>query len=141
MAKTIPELNEMGRVIIGSAFDVRNNLGSKFVEEIYQEAMMIELESRGLHVEGQHSFDVFYKGRKLNFRPKCDIIVEDEIIIELKAVPFLKYEHVGQLISYLTAADKRLGYLINFQAPEFRVAHGTDSYRMNLGIYRFVNGF
>lgn len=136
----INHLNALGSMIIASAFDVRNALGPFFVEKVYEEAMMIDLRNKGLLVQSQQGFPVYYKGIKLNFTPTCDLLVENEIILELKATPFMEHSSVRQLISYLHAADKRLGYLINFHAPEFKVATSRQSYKDNLGIYRFVNG-
>ena len=135
----ISELNNLGSAIIASAFDVRNDLGPFVVEKIYEEALMLELQDRGINVRSQQSIPVYYKGRKLDFTPICDLVVENEIILELKAVPYLEYKHVQQILSYLHIADKRLGYLINFRAPEFRVAKSFNTYKDNLGIYRFIN--
>lgn len=135
----ISELNNIGSIIIASAFDVRNGLGSFLVEKIYEEALAIELSNRGLKVQVQQQFPVYYKGEKLKFTPTCDLLVENEIIIELKAVPVLDYSHVHQLLSYLHVADKRLGYLINFHAQKFKVANSANSYKDNLGIYRYIN--
>lgn len=133
------DLNLIGSEIIASAFEVRKELGPFFVEKIYEESMWLDLQSKGFSVKCQQSFPVYYKGQKLNFVPTCDILVENEIIIELKAVPFLEYNHVKQLISYLHVSGKKLGYLINFHSPNFRVARSINSHRDNLGIYRYAH--
>ena len=133
------DLNRLGSIIIASAFEVRNELGPFLVEKIYEEALMIELRKQGLEVQNQIGVPVYYKGQKLDFTPIIDLMVENEIILELKAVQYMEHSHVRQLISYLHLTNKRLGYLINFHAPKFKVANSSNSYRDNLGIYRYAN--
>lgn len=82
----ISELNNLGSAIIASAFDVRNDLGPFVVEKIYEEALMMELQDRVINVRSQQSIPVYYKGRKLDFTPICDLVVENEIILELISV-------------------------------------------------------
>ena len=77
----------------------------------------MELILRGFKVEQQKPLPVFYKGKKLDIGYRLDLLVENEIIIELKAVEKLLPIHEAQIISYLKLSDKRLGYLINFNVP------------------------
>jgi len=107
------ENDELTQEIISCAFKVFNTLGSGFLEKVYENAMIIELESAGLSVEAQSKIDVYYKD-KLVGEYSADIIVEEEVIIELKAVENLNKIHEIQLVNYLNATGIEIGLLINF---------------------------
>jgi GxxExxY protein len=94
-------------------FQVHNQLKNIWEEEIYEEALHLELESRGLQAERQKRFQVFYFDEQVGFY-QVDILVEDTVIIELKAVPEVLALHKAQLISYLKGYNKPLGILANF---------------------------
>ena len=99
--------------IIGAAHEVHKELGFGFLEAVYGNALFKELQSRGLKCECQKSINVYYKGEIVgHYIP--DMIVEDKIIIELKAVADLRPEHEWQLVNYLTACHLNVGLLINF---------------------------
>lgn len=99
--------------IIKAAYKVYNVLGKGFLEKVYQNAMFIELMDMGLSVDMEMPLEVFYKKHKVgNFY--ADLVVEDEIIIELKAVENLAKIHEVQLVNYLNAAKNDTGLLINF---------------------------
>lgn len=100
------------------------------LEGVYQKCLLFELRSRGLKVEPMVLIPLMYKGHVLNKEYVADMIVENEIILELKAVELLLPVHEAQLISYLHLADKRLGFLINFNVRLLK-----DGFR------RFVNNF
>lgn len=97
-----------------------NELGFGFFESIYEEAMTIALEEEGLHVEQQFPIPVWFRGRSLgNF--EADLIVNQSVIIELKAVSQLVDAHVAQLMHYLRATDIGVGLVMNFgHRPEFK---------------------
>lgn len=99
--------------IIGCFYKVYNELGSGFVESIYEKAVMIELESIGLFVESQKEIKVYYKGLEVGIF-KSDIIVENKVIIELKAVNSLIKVHEVQLVNYLKSTGIEIGLLVNF---------------------------
>ena len=111
------KLNEIGYQIRGAIFEVYNNLGPGLVESIYEEAMVIEGGCRGLKVAQQVPVIVYYKGNPLKRRQRIDLLVEDEIIVELRSVEALHPQHFKQIISQLKSTDKRLGYLVNFNCP------------------------
>ena len=99
--------------IINAAFEVHHHLGFGFLEAVYGNALYKELVHKGLKCECQRPIDVFYKGDVVgHYVP--DMIVEDAVIVELKAVTELRPEHEWQLINYLTACQKEVGLLINF---------------------------
>ncbi len=108
------KLETIGKQIIDAAFQVHKTLGPGLLESAYEACLVMELILRGLKVEQQKNLPVFYKGNKLDVGYRLDLLVENEIIIELKAVEKLLPIHEAQLISYLKLSDKRLGYLINF---------------------------
>ena len=99
--------------IIMCFYKVHDELGYGFVEAIYEKALIIELENIGLNVESQKDLEVFYKGTSIgNYR--ADIIVDDKIIIELKAVTQLLKIHEVQLVNYLKVTNIEIGLLVNF---------------------------
>ena len=107
--------------IIGALFEVSNILGPGFLETVYHRALLEELTLRGLKAASEVPLPVFYKQRQIgNF--KADILVEDQIILELKCVDILRNDHTAQCINYLKATGLKLCLLINFQKPkiEFR---------------------
>lgn len=99
--------------IIEAFYEVYNTLGFGFLERVYQNALFQELKRRGLRCEAQHRMNVFYKEQMVGDY-YADIIVNDRIILELKAVDTLCREHELQLINYLKASDKEIGLLLNF---------------------------
>lgn len=125
-------LNKIAFESRGALFEVYKTLGPGFIEAIYEEAVIIELRRRGLNVLSQVAITVFYKGIELQRKQKIDLLVEESVIVELKAVDELHPKHRKQLTSQLRSADKRLGYLVNFNC-EF-MKDGRD-------LIRVVNDF
>jgi GxxExxY protein len=114
------EIDKITEKIIGCAFTVYNELGSGFLESIYEKAMMIELNKVGLIFKNQLGIKVYYKEQVLG-EFKADFLVENEVIVELKAVSNIKKEHEIQLIHYLTATKKKVGLLINFGSSKVEI--------------------
>ena len=108
------KVEKIGKQIVDAAYCVHKILGPGLLESAYEACLVMELILRGFNVERQKALPVFYKGKKLDVGYRLDLLVENEIIIELKAVEKLLPIHEAQLISYLKLSDKRLGYLINF---------------------------
>jgi GxxExxY protein len=105
-----------GYDFMAAVFDVYNEMGNGFLEEIYHESLERELTERGIRYTSKPRLTVFYKGEPLRKYYEADMIVIGEIIVELKAVKALLNEHDAQLINYLKATRKRVGYLVNFGA-------------------------
>ena len=105
--------DDLTQVIIGSAFEVHRELGAGFLEKVYENALCEELSRKGIAVESQKSISVYYKGKEVGDY-FADLIVEDRIILELKAVEKLNDVHEIQLKNYLKATGKEIGLLINF---------------------------
>ncbi len=110
-------LEQEGYDFMNACFAVHNEMGEGFLEEVYQESLEIELTDRGIPFVSHPKLQLYYKGRPLKKHYEADLIVIGEILVELKAVKALISEHEAQLINYLRATKKRVGYLINFAAP------------------------
>ena len=104
---------EITEKIIKSAMNVYNTLGFGFMEKVYENSLMVELELSGLKVIQQHPVKVCYKERSVGDYI-ADIVVEDKIIIELKSIEQLNKVHEVQLVNYLKATNKEVGILLNF---------------------------
>jgi GxxExxY protein len=101
-------------------FEVYNVLGYGFLEKVYQNAMYFELKSKGYKVEAQKQIKVYYKSQLVGDY-FADLLIDDSIILELKACECLMDEHKAQLLNYLKATDVEIGLLLNFgTAPEFK---------------------
>ena len=99
---------------------MNNELGDGFLESVYENALYIVLTGYGLHVERQKDISVFFRGSIVGYF-KADLIVEEKVIIELKAVRTLDPAHEAQLINYLKATNIEVGLLLNFgRKPEFK---------------------
>ena len=111
-------LNNLSKIILDSSIEVHRNLGPGLLESVYEVCLCKELNLRDIKLQRQVSLPVEYKNEKLEADFRIDVLVENEIIIELKAVEFLLPVHEAQLLTYLKLADKRLGFLINFNVPK-----------------------
>jgi GxxExxY protein len=114
-----PESELTGK-IIELAIEVHRTLGPGFLETIYENALVIELEKAGLKCEQQKQVDVFYKGIKVG-EHRLDLIVNGKVIVEVKAVKSLEDIHRSQIISYLTATGIRIGLLLNFGKTKLEI--------------------
>lgn len=99
--------------IMGTIFKVHSELGPGFLESIYEKALIIELSENSLKVETQKPINIFYKKKKIGTH-RLDIVVENKVVIELKAVERFSIHHKAQLTSYLKASKYKLGILVNF---------------------------
>jgi GxxExxY protein len=111
------EYNRLASEIISACIEVHRNMGPGLLEKIYEHCLIKELQLRGIHAEAQSEVKLFYKGYDLHKTFTVDILVEKEIMLELKAVEQMHPVYEFQLISYLKLADKKLGYLLNFNVP------------------------
>lgn len=106
--------DEITYEIRGAIYDVYKELGPGLLESVYEEAMCFELVQRGLKVERQLQVPIQYKGNVLKTELRLDLLVEDKVIVELKAVEEMKKVFAKQLLTYLRLMDKRIGLLVNF---------------------------
>ena len=107
-------INEITYEIRGAIYDVYKELGPGLLESVYEEALCFELEQRGLKVDRQIPVPIRYKGNLLKTELRLDILVEDEVIVELKSVDEVKKVFAKQLLTYLRLLDKKVGFLVNF---------------------------
>ena len=114
VVKKIMELNQISEKIIGCAIKVHKTLGPGLLESTYEVCLIYELQKSGINVLSQLALPVIYDGIKLDAGYRIDLLVEDSIIVELKAVDCLLPIHEAQVLSYLKLSKKKLGLLINF---------------------------
>jgi len=106
---------DLSYVIQGVAFDIYKKLGSAHKENVYHNACLIALRNKKLGIEKEKRIEIFYENKKVGtYTP--DLVVNDSILIELKAKPFLTKEDIKQFWHYLRCSTYRLGYLINFSS-------------------------
>lgn len=115
---------ELTKVIIECCFDVSNELGSGFLETVYEKALLIALRDKGVEAQSQVPLTVSFRGEVIG-NYFADILVDNAVIIELKTVHTLLPEHQAQVINYLTATGFEVGLLVNFGKPrlEYRRLH------------------
>lgn len=112
--------HELTDVIIKTFYEVYNELGYGFLERVYQNSMYLELKNKGLNVEAQRKIKVYYKGIEVG-EYYADLIVEDLIILELKAADCIVEAFENQILNYLKGTNCEIGLLLNFGTkPEFR---------------------
>lgn len=102
--------------MIGACFEVYNEMGNGYLEDVYQESLELELAERGIPFIAQPRLPILYKRQTLRKHYEADLLVFDKIIVELKAVRALAPEHEAQLLHYLKSTGRRVGYLVNFGA-------------------------
>lgn len=122
------ELNEISGVVVNAAMKVHSTIGPGLLENAYEACLLHELKKRDVNVRSQVTLPVHYDGEVIDIGYRLDLLVEDKVIVELKAAEKLLPIHEAQLLSYLKLSNKQLGLLINFN-----VLHLKD------GIKRMVN--
>jgi GxxExxY protein len=114
------DINSVTYKINGAIFEVNRNLGAGFMEKVYENALMIELSESGLKSVKQSPIKIKYKGKIIGDYI-ADIVVEDKIILEIKAVDSLQNIHEAQLLNYLKATGMKIGLLVNFTYPKAEI--------------------
>ena len=114
------DINELTYLINGAIFEVNRILGAGFLEKVYENALLIELISRGLKAESQVPIEVKYKDQVVG-EYYADIVVENQVILELKAIDSLQKIHEAQLLNYLKATGYKIGLLVNFRHPKAEI--------------------
>ena len=112
--------NQLTGTIIGAAIEVHQVLGPGLLESAYEVCLVFEIKRLGMKVEEQKPLPVVYKEVKLDCGYRLDLVVEDEIIVEIKAIEKLLPIHDAQLLSYLRLTRKKVGLLMNFSVPVLR---------------------
>src|SRR5215468_5970316 len=122
--------NELSRIILDAAFRVHSAIGPGLLESAYEACLAYEIRSAGLKVQTQVPLPVLYRDVKLEVGYRLDLLVEELVVVEVKAVDALAPVHHAQLLSYLKLSGKKLGLLINFN--EFHLRHGIKRVVNNL---------
>ena len=122
--------NEISNKIIGAAIEVHKQLGPGLLESSYEVCLAYELKQLGMSIQTQVALPVIYKEVKLEAGYRIDILVENKVIVEIKAVEALADIHTAQLLTYLKLKDVKLGLLINF-----------NSVKVIDGVKRIINGY
>ena len=123
--------DEIGKIIVDSALEVHKTLGPGLLESAYQSCLKHELIIRNIGVKSQLELPLIYKGIKVDSAYRLDLLVENKVIIEIKAVDKLNDVHLAQILSYLKLSNLRLGYLINFNVK--LIKEGIKRVANNLG--------
>jgi len=132
LRSTKGQLNSITESVIGAALEVHRELGPGLLEQAYEACLLFELLSRGFKVERQKALPIRYKEQPLDFVGyRIDLLVENAVVVEVKAIERLEPVHAAQLLSYLKFADCRVGLIINFKV-KWLVAQGVK---------RVVNAF
>ena len=111
------EINRITEKIIGAAIEVHRELGPGLLESAYETCLSFELAERGLGVDRQKPLPIVYKGIRLDAGYRLDLLVEENVVVEIKAVEELAPIHQAQLLSYLKLSGCKIGLLINFNVP------------------------
>lgn len=130
----MPDLlhKEISKSILQVFYEVYNELGYGFLEKVYQNAMYFELISQGYKVEAQKQIKVYFKNRVVG-EFYADLLIDDTIIVELKACECLIGSHVAQLMNYLKATKIEVGLVLNFgETPDFKRLVYTNNRKLNL---------
>ena len=114
------ELEELTGKIIECAITIHKKLGPGFLESIYQAALLLELVKQGLKVETQKEIKIYYDGKEVGLH-RLDLVVEKQIIVELKTIKEFDEIHLAQVISYLKATRLKVGLLLNFAKPVLKI--------------------
>jgi GxxExxY protein len=107
-------INSITGAIIDCSIIVHKELGPGLLESVYEVCLLKELIDKGLSVKRQLALPVIYKGEKIDIDFKIDLLVEDEVVVELKAVESILPVHEAQILTYLKLSDKQIGLLLNF---------------------------
>ena len=122
--------NDISSLVIKAAIAVHRALGPGLLESVYQVCLLAELKSMGIRVQDQVAVPIVYRGERLANDLRIDLLVEDRVIVEIKAVEELHPIHTAQLLTYLKLTNKKLGLLINFNTT-----------KLIEGLERVMNGY
>lgn len=125
--------NDITYRIIGCVLKVHAKLGPGLLESVYEKALLVELDNECLFADSEVPFNVIYDGIDLGLGFRMDIVVENQIVLELKSVSALEKVHFKQLQTYLKLANKPIGYLINFNMDKLQI--GTSIHRITNSNY------
>ena len=123
------KVNELSKKVIGLAIEVHTALGPGLLENVYKECLFYKLQKESIFVEKEKPLPVIFEGVKLDCGFRIDLLVEHELVVEIKSIKSINDIHLAQTLTYLRLGKFKLGLLINFNA-----------YKLKDGIKRIVNG-
>ena len=115
-----PQVNQIGRAVMDAAFAVHRELGPGLLESVYEHCLASDLIRAGLSVERQVAVPVQYRDERVDVGFRLDLLVERQVIVEVKAIDALASIHTAQILTYLRFSQVRLGYLINFNTTRLK---------------------
>lgn len=116
-ARLVQEVNKTTEALIGAAIEVHKHLGPGLLESAYEECLCHELSLRNIPFKRQIPLPVFYKGKKLDCGYRIDLLVNDEVVVELKSVESISPIHEAQALTYMRLGDWKVGLILNFNTP------------------------
>ena len=123
------ETNDLTYKVIGAAIEVHKTLGPGLLERVYQECLLHEMHKQGLNAEIEQPMSVIYDDIEINSGYRIDLLVENQLVVELKSVESVSDLHKAQILNYMKLGSYKVGLLINFNVT-----------KLTSGITRFVNG-
>jgi GxxExxY protein len=114
------ELNQLTHEILDSAYKVHSNLGPGLLESAYRACLVYELRKKGFNVEEEKALPLIYEDVKLDCGYRIDILVENQVVVELKTVEAFTEVHIAQVLTYLRLTEKKVGLLINFYTKSLK---------------------
>ena len=114
------EINDLTQIILDCSYRVHSALGPRLLESAYEECLFYELNLNGLKVEKQKSLPLVYKDIKLDVGYRLDLLVENQVIVEIKAVENLNEVHTAQVLTYLKLSECKIGLLLNFNVKSLK---------------------
>ncbi|MBB6371212.1 GxxExxY protein [Chryseobacterium shigense] len=112
--------NEISGIVFDAGIKIHRTLGIGLYENVYEECLIYELKNRGLNVESQKDIAIEYEDLKIHRAFRVDLLIENKVIIEIKAVPEINDYHFFQLLNYLRITNVKLGMILNFHSVLFK---------------------
>lgn len=116
----IQDINVLTNKVLGLAFEVHTQLGAGLLESTYESCLFYELKDNNINVERQKKLPIIYKGIQLETDYRIDLLIDNQLIIELKSVEALQPVHSAQLLTYMKLSNLKYGLLLNFNVPHFK---------------------
>lgn len=116
----IQDINVLTNKVLGLAFEVHTQLGAVLLESTYESCLFYELKENNINVERQKKLPIIYKGIQLDTDYRIDLLIDNQLIIELKSVEALQPVHSAQLLTYMKLSNLKYGLLLNFNVPHLK---------------------
>jgi GxxExxY protein len=112
--------NEISSLVFDAGMKIHRRLGIGLYENVYEQCLIHELKNSGLHIESQKDISIDYEGLKIEKAFRADLLIDNKVIIEIKAVPDINDYHFFQLLNYLRITNMKLGMILNFHSTLFK---------------------